>query len=393
MTSMNAERQELIQARERIERLPKSKIRAIANASLGLEGLIPLWFGESDLPTPEFIKQAGADALMQGCTFYTHNRGIPELRTTLAEYASGLHARPVNEDRITVTASGCVAINLIQQVLTDPGSNTVIVGPLWPNLIETIHIMGGETRIVPLTFGEQAWTLDLDRLFDQVDDKTTAILINSPGNPTGWVMERAGQQAVLDFCRQRGLWFISDEVYNRLVYDRPVAPSLLDLAEPDDKVLVINSFSKTWAMSGWRLGWVTSPPRLGEVFEKVIEFHYSCPAHFTQRAGVTAVMEGEQFVRDMVQRYRAARDLSVERLRAMPRVRVHSPPGSFYLFFAVDGMTDSVAECRRFVSEARVGLAPGAAFGEAGEGFIRLCFANTLETLHEAFDRLARVLA
>ncbi len=393
MTSMNAERQELIQARERIERLPKSKIRAIANASLGLEGLIPLWFGESDLPTPEFIKQAGADALMQGCTFYTHNRGIPELRTTLAEYASGLHARPVNEDRITVTASGCVAINLIQQVLTDPGSNTVIVGPLWPNLIETIHIMGGETRIVPLTFGEQAWTLDLDRLFDQVDDKTTAILINSPGNPTGWVMERAGQQAVLDFCRQRGLWFISDEVYNRLVYDQPVAPSLLDLAEPDDKVLVINSFSKTWAMSGWRLGWVTSPPRLGEVFEKVIEFHYSCPAHFTQRAGVTAVMEGEQFVRDMVQRYRAARDLSVERLRAIPRVRVHSPPGSFYLFFAVDGMTDSVAECRRFVSEARVGLAPGAAFGEAGEGFIRLCFANTLETLHEAFDRLARVLA
>lgn len=165
MTSMNAEQQELVQARERIERLPKSKIRAIANASLGLEGLIPLWFGESDLPTPEFIKQAGADALMQGCTFYTHNRGIPELRTTLAEYASGLHARPVTEDRITVTASGCVAINLIQQVLTDPGSNTVIVGPLWPNLIETIHIMGGETRIVPLTFGEQAWTLDLDRLF------------------------------------------------------------------------------------------------------------------------------------------------------------------------------------------------------------------------------------
>ncbi len=393
MTDMNAEQRDLIQARERIERLPKSKIRAIANASLGLEGLIPLWFGESDLPTPEFIKQAGADALMQGCTFYTHNRGIPELRTTLAEYASGLHARPVNEDRITVTASGCVAINLIQQVLTDPGSNTVIVGPLWPNLIETIHIMGGETRIVPLTFGEQAWTLDLDRLFAQVDDKTTAILINSPGNPTGWVMERDGQQAVLDFCRQRGLWFISDEVYNRLVYDRPVAPSLLDLAEPDDKVLVINSFSKTWAMSGWRLGWVTSPPRLGEVFEKVIEFHYSCPAHFTQQAGVTAVMEGEPFVRDMVQRYRAARDLSVERLRAMPRVRVHSPLGSFYLFFAVDGMTDSVAECRRFVSEARVGLAPGAAFGEAGEGFIRLCFANTLETLHEAFERLAWVLA
>ena len=353
---MNA--QQNIQAREQIERLPHSKIRAIANASFGLEGLIPLWFGESDLPTPEFIKQAGADALMQGCTFYTHNRGIPELRSALAEYLSGLHARPVDVDRITVTASACVAINLMQQVLTDPGSNTVIVGPLWPNLIESIHMMGGETRIVPLTFGEHAWTLDFDRLFDQVDDKTTAILINSPGNPTGWVMDREDQQIVLDFCRERGIWFISDEVYHRLVYDQPVAPSLLDLVESDDKVIVINSFSKTWAMSGWRLGWLATPPRLGEVLEKVIEFHYSCPAHFTQLAGVTAVTEGEAFVREAVQRYQAARDLSVERLRAMRRVQVHAPPGSFYLFFAVDGMTDSVAACQRFVSEARVGLAP-----------------------------------
>ena len=392
MTQVNAEQQGLMHVRERIERLPRSKIRAIANTSLGLEGLIPLWFGESDLPTPEFIKKAGADALMQGYTFYTHNRGIPELRTALAEYVSALHARPVNLDRITVTASGCVAINLIQQVLTDPGSNTVVVGPVWPNLIETIHIMGGETRIVPLTFGAQAWTLDLERLFDQVDDTTIAILINSPGNPTGWVMDRDAQQAVLDFCRRRGVWLISDEVYHRLVYERPVAPSLLELAEPEERVIVINSFSKTWAMSGWRLGWITAPPRLGEVFEKVIEFHYSCPAHFTQQAGVTALTEGEQFVRDTVQRYQVARDLSVERLRAMPRVRVHSPPGSFYVFFAVDGMTDSVAECRRFVSEAKVGLAPGAAFGEAGEGFIRLCFANSPETLHQAFDRLTPLL-
>ena len=385
---MNAERSGLIKARERIERLPTSKIREIANTSLGLEGLIPLWFGESDLPTPDFIKKAGAEALMQGCTFYTHNRGIPELRLVLAEYLTRLHARPVDVDRITVTASGCAAINLIQQVLTDPGSNTVVVGPLWPNLIETVHIMGGETRIVPLTFGAHAWTLDLDRLFDQVDDKTTAILINSPSNPTGWVMDRDRQQAVLDFCRRRGVWMISDEVYHRLVYDQPLAPSLLDLAEPEDKVIVINSFSKTWAMSGWRLGWITAPPPLGDIFEKVIEFHYSCPAHFSQLAGISAVTEGEDFVSATVRRYRAARDLSVERLGSLPRVRLHSPPGTFYLFFALNGMSDSVATCRCLVAETHVGLAPGSAFGEAGEGFLRLCFANSLETLNEAFDRL-----
>ena len=389
---MNAERSGLIKARERIERLPTSKIREIANTSLGLEGLIPLWFGESDLPTPDFIKQAGADALMQGCTFYTHNRGIPELRLVLAEYLTRLHARPVDVDRITVTASGCAAINLIQQVLTDPGSNTVVVGPLWPNLIESVHIMGGETRIVPLAFGASAWTLDLDRLFDQVDDKTTAILINSPSNPTGWVMDRDSQQAVLDFCRQRGVWLISDEVYHRLVYERSVAPSLLDIAEPEDKVIVVHSFSKTWAMSGWRLGWITAPPPLGDIFEKVIEFHYSCPAHFSQLAGITAVTEGEDFISNAVQRYQAARDLCVERLRAMQRVQLHSPPGTFYLFFAVNGMKDSVATCRRLVAETRVGLAPGAAFGETGDGFLRLCFANSTETLNTALDRLQPLL-
>ncbi len=378
--------------RAQVERLPASKIREIANASLGMEGIIPLWFGEPDLPTPDFITAAGAEAMRQGCTFYTHNRGIPELRTVLSEYLSRLHKPHIDSDRITVTASGCVAINLIQQVLTEPGTNMVVVVPLWPNLIESVHIMGGETRLVPLSFEAAGWTLDLERLFAQVDDQTIAILINSPNNPTGWVMQQHEQQAVLDFCRQRGLWMISDEVYNRLVYDQPVAPSVLDIADPDDKLIVVNSFSKTWAMSGWRLGWLTTPAALGPVLEKVIEFHYSCPAHFSQVAGVTAVTEGEDFVRNAVERYRQARDLCIERLQAMPRVRVRRPAGTFYAFFAVDGMSDSVAGCQHILHETRVGLAPGSAFGESGEGFIRLCFANSTEVLATALDRLQPLL-
>ncbi len=226
--------------RAQVERLPASKIREIANSSLGMEGLIPLWFGEPDLPTPDFITTAGAEAMRQGCTFYTHNRGIPELREALSEYTSRLHRQPVDTDRITVTASACVAINLIQQVLTEPGTNMVVVTPLWPNLIESIHIMGGETRLVPLSFGTDGWTLDLERLFAQVDDQTIAILINSPNNPTGWIMDQTDQRAVLDFCRQHGLWVISDEVYNRLVYDQSVSPSFLDIAAPQDKLIVVN---------------------------------------------------------------------------------------------------------------------------------------------------------
>lgn len=377
-----------LQIRDQVERLPASQIRQIANASLGLEGIIPLWFGEPDLPTPDFITAAGVQAMRQGCTFYTHNRGIPELRTALSEYLSRQHKTLVDSDRITVTASACVAINLIQQVLTEPGTNIVAVTPLWPNLIESVHIMGGETRLVPLSFGADAWTLDLERLFAQVDGQTIAILINSPNNPTGWVMQQQDQKAVLDFCRRRGLWLISDEVYHRLVYDQPIAPSVLDIADPDDKLIVVNSFSKSWAMSGWRLGWLTTPAAFGPVLEKVIEFHYSCPAHFSQVAGVTAVTEGEDFIQNAVARYRQARDLCIGRLQAMPRVQVHQPAGTFYTFFAVDGMSDSVAGCQQILLETRVGLAPGSAFGEAGEGFIRLCFANSTEVLTTALDRL-----
>lgn len=375
-------------ARDTVERLGISKIREVANAGMGLEGLIALWYGEPDLPTPDFICRAAAEAMAAGSTFYTENLGITELREALSDYLTALHGRTIGTDRIAVTASGMSATNLVQQVLTDPGDNVVVSAPVWPNLIETIRIMSGEPRLVPLGFGNEGWTLDLDRLFGAVDGRTRAILINSPSNPTGWVMPREQQQAVLDFARDRGIWVIGDEVYDRLVYDRPVAPSFLDLAEPEDRVISVNSFSKTWCMTGWRLGWVVIPPSLAPVLEKMIEFHYSCPAHFSQVAAVTAVREGEDFVRETVARYHAARDLVIDRLQALPRVRVHRPEGAFYAYFAVDGMDDSLEFCKRVVREARVGMAPGAAFGTGDNSHIRLCFASTLPRLDEAMDRL-----
>lgn len=380
-------------ARQSVEELATSKIREVANAGMGLKDVIALWYGEPDLPTPDFICQAAAQAMAGGHTFYTENLGIAELRQALSEYLSGLHAKPVAPGRIAVTASGMSGTNLMQQVLTDPGDNVVISAPVWPNLIQTVRIMGGEPRLVQLRMGNDGWSLDLDELFGQVDGRTRAILINSPSNPTGWVMSRADQQAVLDFARARGIWVLSDEVYSRLYYDGPVAPSLLDISEPEDRVVVVNSFSKAWCMTGWRLGWLTAPESLMPTLEKMIEFHYSCPAHFSQIAAVAAVREGEAFVHDLVERYRQARDLVIDRLEALPRVRVQRPAGAFYAFFALDGMTDSTAFCKDLLRRTHVGLAPGAAFGPDSEGYIRLCFASTLDRLAMAMDRLSPLLS
>jgi len=375
-------------ARLSVERLAGSRIREVANAAMGVEGVIALWFGEPDLPTPDFIRQAAVESLARGETFYTPNRGIPELRRALSDYQSRLHGRPIDVDRITVTASGMAGVNLIQQVLTDPGDNVVVTAPVWPNLVETVRLMGGEPRLVGLRFGNAGWRLDLDELFAKVDGRTRALLINSPSNPTGWMLEPAEQRAVLEFARARGLWVVSDEVYVRLAYDRPRAPSFLDLAEPDDRVVAINSFSKSWTMTGWRLGWLTAPPALGPVLEKVIEYHHSCAVHFVQAAGVVAVSEGEALIGGTVERYRRARDLTVGRLQRLPRVQVARPEGAFYAFFRVDGLADSLEACKRIVREARVGLAPGIAFGPEGEGWIRLCFAQSEARLEEALDRL-----
>jgi len=375
-------------ARETVENLVNSLIREVGNAGMGLDDVVALWYGEPDAPTPDFICQAATVSLNQGDTFYTENFGIAELRQALGDYMSALYQRPIDSERVAVTASGMSATNLMQQVLTNPGDNVVVTAPVWPNLIETVRIMGGEPRFAWLQFGNQGWSLDLEQMFDMVDGRTRAMLINSPSNPTGWVMSHDEMREVLDFCRARDIWILSDEVYARMYFKGRAAPSFLEVAEPDDKLVVVNSFSKSWCMTGWRLGWLTAPSSLMPTLEKMIEFHYSCPAHFSQVAGVTAVRDGEGFVTETVARYKQARDLTIDRLQAMPKVRVHRPDGAFYAFFAVDGMTDSLNTCKEILRQTHVGLAPGAAFGPQGEGFIRLCFASTLDRLEDAMDRL-----
>jgi aspartate aminotransferase len=376
-----------------IDALPASKIREVSRAGMGRADVLPLWFGEPDRPTPDFICEAAARALKEGHTFYTPNRGIPELREALASYMSDLYNRAVDRERITVTASGMNAIMIAMQCLVDPGDNVVITTPLWPNIAETVHIMGGQARRVPLDdAGDGGWSLDLDRLRVACDGRTRAVFINSPNNPTGWMMPGEQQQELLAFCREQGVWLVADEVYARVVFDRRVAPSFLDRGEPDDPLIVINSFSKAWAMTGWRLGWITHPARLGSVFEKMNEFNIAGPPAFAQHAGVVALREGEPFIADTNARYREGRDLVCARLGAMGRVRAPVPEAAFYAFFAVEGMDDSLGFAKRLVEEAGIGLAPGVAFGPSGEGHLRLCFAASSETLERASDRLEQAL-
>jgi aspartate/methionine/tyrosine aminotransferase len=382
-------------ARPVVQSLRGSKIREVANAGFGDPDVLPFWFGEPDEVTPEFIRAAAIAALDAGDTFYTHNLGIAPLREALAAYLSRLH-RPVDLDRVAVTNSGMSALMLATQAIVGPGDRVVEVTPLWPNLVEIPKILGATVECVPLDFGPQGWTLDLDRLLAALAPGTRALYVNSPNNPTGWTIAREAQDAVLAHCRRHGIWIVADDAYERLYYGGPAggtAPSFLDFATAEDRVISTNTFSKNWLMTGWRLGWLVAPPALVPGIGKLIEYNTSCAQGFVQRAGIAAITQGEPVVARFAARLRSARDFLVGRLRDLPGIEAHSPPGAMYAFFRVDGVADSLAFCKRLVAEAKLGLAPGAAFGPEGEGFVRWCFAASEARLGEGVARGERARA
>ena len=386
--------------RPAVQSLVASRIREVANAGMGRSDVLPFWFGEPDEVTPDFIREAAKSALDEGDTFYTHNLGLPELRDSLAHYLSELH-QPVSAEHIAVTSSGVSALMLVAQLLLNPGDRVVIVTPLWPNLVEIPKILGAEVICVPLRLSTQRadpiWELDLGHLLDALTPDTKAVLINSPNNPTGWTMPRSQQQIVLDHCRRHGIWLLADDVYERLIYDAPAgmrtcAPSFLDIADNNERVVSTNSFSKSWLMTGWRLGWMRVPTSLMADLGKLIEYNTSCAPGFVQKAGIIAVERGEDIVARSIARYTEARNYLYEQL-SRPVFReagivAPRPAGAMYLFFRIEGETDSLSLCKRLVSEAGLGLAPGSAFGPEGEGAIRWCFASAIERLSVGVQRL-----
>ncbi len=380
--------------RPEIETLETSGIAQVFALGIGREGVIPLWVGEGDRPTPDFICEAAIASLRAGETFYSHKRGLPELRQAITDYTNRLYGTAVEAEQVTVTGSGMSAMVLVLQAIVSPGDNVIVVTPVWPNFMSAVQVAGGELRPVRLdTRPDGGFRLDLDKLLAAVDGATRAIYVASPGNPTGWIMERDQQEPVLELCRARRIWMIADEVYARFAYGRPHAPSFLELARPDDPLFVINSFSKAWAMTGWRLGWITHPVPLWPTFDRLIEFFNSGSPAFLQRGALTALRDGEAFVEDMVERCRRGGELVHQRLSGMPGLRMAPPPGAFYAFFEVDGLSDSLAYTKEILARSSVGLAPGSAFGPGGEGHLRLCFANSTEKLSEALDLLEPIFA
>jgi len=381
-------------AREAVRALRPSQIREVANAGLGRPDVLPFWFGESDRVTPEFIRQAAARALNEGATFYSHNLGIAALREEIARYVSSLHG-PTSAEQVAVTSAGVSALMLATQLVVGAGDRVVAVTPLWPNLVEIPKILGATVQTVPLACGADGWMLDLDQLLAALTPGTRLLMLNSPNNPTGWVMPREQQQAVLAHCRRLGIWILADEVYERLHYaddGRLTAPSFLDLADRDERVLCVNSFSKAWLMTGWRLGWMVAPAALMGDLGKLVEYNTSCAPAFVQQAGIAALRDGEPGVRALVADLRHSRDHLVQALSALPGVRVSAPPGAMYLFFSLPGAEHSLELCKRLVSEAGLGLAPGSAFGPEGEGFVRWCYACDPARLDEGVRRLAASL-
>jgi aspartate aminotransferase len=374
-----------------IEALADSQILEVWRMQFDVEHpVIGMWAGEPDVPTPAFICDAAAKALAEGHTFYAHNRGIAPAREALRSYYRRICRIDLPDSRVSITSAGMNAVMLVAQMLIRPGDNVVAITPSWPNICRAMQINRAEIREVPLLHGNAGWALDVEAVFAACDQHTRMIYVASPGNPTGFEIEPEDARALLEFARARGIAIMSDEVYHRIVYDRPVSFSFLEIARPDDPVFVIGTFSKSWAMTGWRLGWLVFPEGLAPQLEKVIQFNTSGAPTFLQFGAIAALNEGDAFTEEFVVRCAAGREIVNARLGAMTRVRNVPNRGSFYAMFSIEGVRDTFAFCKRAVVGAGIGMAPGEAFGKGAEGMVRLCYAKSPELLTEAMDRLER---
>ncbi len=377
----------------RVRGIGTSQIGLVADRGRDDPDVVKLWIGEGDLPTPPFIVEAAHRAMQAGHTRYTTSLGMPRLREALSAY----HARhwhvDVAPDRFAVTAGGMNAIMQAMQALVDPGDEIVVPSPAWPNLGEAVRVTGGVPVSVPYRVGPDGrFALPLADIEAAITPRTRVLVVNSPSNPTGWIMPLAEMMALRDLARERGLWILSDEVYAHFTYGDAIAPSFLQVCTETDRLLVSNTFSKNWAMTGWRAGWLVYPRGLAATFAALGQYNTTSIPTFVQHAAVAALDEGDDFIRSMVDRCARSRAILVEGLSRLPGVTVAPPDGAFYLMAHVAGGEPSLALALRLLREAKVGVAPGTAFGPAGEGFVRICFAISPTLAREAVDRLSTVL-
>ena len=364
-----------------------SLIRQISMAAEKVEKPLKLYFGESDMTTPEFICRAAYEALQQGHTFYTNSAGYLELREEIVKKFNDVHGVQYKPTEVVCSGGAVMAIHMSIRACIDPGDNVIVISPTWPVFSSIVGLIGAEVRAVPLTETENGFVLDLDRVRQAVDGRTRMLIVNSPSNPTGWVISESEQRALWNLAIENDFVILSDEVYDRIVFDRESAPSFARVATDKDHLIVINSFSKTYNMTGWRLGYALTGETLARLITKLEEFIMSNPSAMVQRAGIVALRDGEAYVKEIRENYARQRQQTIDKLKSIPNVKLPIPMGGFYAFPKLEGLHDSLSFAKKLLLESRVGMAPGIAFGTAGEGYMRMCFAASDAVLVPALDR------
>ncbi len=382
------------------ERVPESRIRALADVAFGMEDVLFLQFGESTLPTPPYVIDAVNRAAQEGWTFYSPNQGLPSLRDAIANLIARLHAVEIDPSEIQVNSGGVQALNLAIKCVIDPGDEAIVLSPNWPNGSAMIEMCGGRAVEVPMARAGQRFTPDVEAMESALTARTRLLLYASPSNPLGWTATIAEQQMLLDFARRHGLWLLTDEVYERIYYGGQgtagagqIAPSILKLCTREDAVIVVNSFSKTYCMTGWRLGWMVSRADFVQKAAQLNEFIVSHAPTMIQRGGEAAIAQGEDDIAAMVEEFQERRDFCAGMLREVPGVNLPEPEGAFYLFPQLEGIDDSYQFSLDLLHKTHVAVAPGSAFGNGGEGSIRICYAPGMDVLKPAMERICEFIA
>jgi aspartate/methionine/tyrosine aminotransferase len=377
---------------------PPSGIVEVFSYGWGRPGLIPLWAGEGDMTTPPFITEATTRSLAAGETFYTPNRGIPDFRAAVARYMSRLYGQNFDPNRFLCTIGGMHALQIAMRMTLSAGDEFIVPSPAWPNFIGCGKVMDAVPVDVPMGLTQSGlegrWYLDIDRIEASITPKTRVIVINSPSNPTGWTATRDELASVLALARKHGLWIIADEIYGQFVFNGSArAPSFHDVMDENDKILFVQTFSKNWAMTGWRIGWLECHPSLAQTAENLIQYSSSGVATFLQRGAIAALDHGDNFVKHQIERAKIGGKIICDALAQINSVTFVRPEGAFYLYFKLEGAKDSMQIAKRLVDEANVGLAPGSAFARDDDAWLRLCFARKAEDLQAAATQLIAALS
>ena len=373
---------------------PEGAYQVLARAQeleAGGKDIIHLEIGEPDFRTPPNVSLAGIEAIASGQTRYNPSAGIPQLRQAIAESAGKQRGIQIEPNEVVVGPGAKPILFFPTLALVNPGDEVIFPDPGFPTYEAMIGIAGGVPQPVPLK-EENQFSFDLEAFDVLVGKKTKLIILNSPSNPTGGAIPIEDLQHIAEAAVANDCWILSDEIYTHLLYDGHSAPSIAGLPGMRERTIILDGFSKTYAMTGWRLGFGIMPEALADRVGLLLTHSVGCTAHFTQVAGIEALTGSQDHVTKMVEQYQRRRDLLVDGLNDLPGITCQKPQGAFYAFHNIRGTGRTSGELASLLLEHGVAVLPGSAFGKHGEGYLRLVFANSLENLSHALERMRRAL-